>query len=365
MAARAVLDIPEQQVALAFHDDLNITWHHRVLWFRIGDTTRYVAGSPDWENEIVDLTEFQVVPLIRAALPPARIIGDFYQFAARPTDAQLDAARADARALASLFGSVAAAKSVDAGWFFADMAGEKFGEEVGASFLQNVAAHVMRGSVGLVQTEDGWTTMERVLRSDLDAWKSEKQNGPGRDPRLLEIQKDPQGARFAPLREAMSKMKSNLGTSSPYRGPSALPELLETVRATGDDLVGYHDFFLRSSGLSPESPVAHQHKCLMSVLAHMVHFDQLNAYGLSSGECIGRNILRIHRAVRRNPKAPDFKGLDVMISNRLDLGGAAFTGDFAKWTAEEQKNEAFTMKQQRLYSEEVSKKPSGVAASSK
>jgi len=231
--------------------------------------------------------------------------------------------------------------------------------------LQNVGLHVIRGSVGLVQTDEGWTTMERVLRADLAAWRSEKQNGPGRDPRVLEIQRDAQGTRFLALREAMSKMKANLGAASPYRGPAALPELLETVRATGDDLVGYHDFFLRSSGLSAESPVAHQHKSLMSILAHMVHFDQLNAFGLSCGECIGRNVLRIHRAVRRNPKAPDFKGLDVMISNRLDLGGAAFTGDFAKWTAEEQKNEAFTMKQQRLYSEEVAKKPSGGAAGSK
>ena len=195
MAARAVLDIPEQQVALAFHEDPNITWHHRILWFRIGETTRYVAGSPDWENEIVDLTEHQVVPLTRAGLPPARIVGDFYQFAGNPTEAQLDAARADARALAALFGAVAVSGPVDAGWFFADMAAEKFSEEVPPSLLQNVGLHVIRGSVGLVQTEEGWTTMERVLRVDLAAWRSEKQNGTGRDPRVLEIQRDAQGTR--------------------------------------------------------------------------------------------------------------------------------------------------------------------------
>ena len=63
-------------------------------------------------------------------------------------------------------------------------------------------------------------------------------------------------------------------------------------------------------------------------------------------------VLREHRFLL----APDFKGLDVMVSNRLDLGGPSFVGDFAKWTAEEQKSEAFTMKQQRLYSEEMQKK---------
>lgn len=60
-----------------------------------------------------------------------------------------------------------------------------------------------------------------------------------------------------------------------------------------------------------------------------------------------------------------------MVASRLDSGGSILGGEFAKWTAEEQKTEAFTMKQQRLYSEEVGKeagkKPpgGGAAAGSK
>ena len=36
----------------------------------------------------------------------------------------------------------------------------------------------------------------------------------------------------------------------------------------------------------------------------------------------------------------------------LDSGTAATTGDFARFIAEEQKTEAFTLKQQRLFAEE-------------
>ncbi len=38
-----------------------------------------------------------------------------------------------------------------------------------------------------------------------------------------------------------------------------------------------------------------------------------------------------------------------MTMSRLDCGGGVLTGDFAKLVAEEQKSEAFTLKQQRLY----------------
>ena len=40
----------------------------------------------------------------------------------------------------------------------------------------------------------------------------------------------------------------------------------------------------------------------------------------------------------------------------LDSGNTVLQGDFAKFVADEQKQEAFTMKQQRLYAEEEEKR---------
>ena len=85
----------------------------------------------------------------------------------------------------------------------------------------------------------------------------------------------------------------------------------------------------------------------------MFIFDQLNLYHLTGAELVARHMKRIHRAVKRNPKNPDFRGLNVMTQSRLDRATYSATGAFAKFIAEEQKAEAFTMKQQRLFAEET------------
>ena len=56
------------------------------------------------------------------------------------------------------------------------------------------------------------------------------------------------------------------------------------------------------------------------------------------------------------PEEPDFQGLTVMTASRLGATGGVFAGNFAKFVAEEQKSEAFTLKQQRLYAEEEGKR---------
>ena len=45
-----------------------------------------------------------------------------------------------------------------------------------------------------------------------------------------------------------------------------------------------------------------------------------------------------------------------MISSSLDTVGGVPPGEFSRWHADLQKSEAFTLKQQRLYAEEVEKK---------
>ncbi len=65
---------------------------------------------------------------------------------------------------------------------------------------------------------------------------------------------------------------------------------------------------------------------------------------------------QIHQAVEKNPRNPDFKGLALMTSSLLDSNGGVFTGSFVKYVAEEQKTEAFTLKQQRLFAEEEDKR---------
>ena len=118
----------------------------------------------------------------------------------------------------------------------------------------------------------------------------------------------------------------------------------------------FHEHFLKTSGLAHEHPVAIKHRELLGVMLHLVCFDQLNVTQLAGAEACSRFILQIRQAVRRSPKNPDFHGLAAMATSRLDASGGVLTGSFARFVAEEQKAEAFTLKQQRLYAEEEDKR---------
>jgi len=355
-------DIPETQVLLYFDGDPGHSWHHRVLLVPLGNAGRWVATSTDWETEVLDLMDHVVIPLSRNTVFPARVADDHYT---RPlSNRALDRVRAEARALAAAMGvAPPAATGADAAmWVLSDPAHEKFGEEVDERLTFDPARALYRGSVGLIKIDDEWTVMERVLRTDVVDWKAEKAAGPGRDARVLPISREGQKTRFRTVREALrdvTPLTDPPAKDWPFRGPSATMELLTAVRAVSDDFAQFHEYFIRTSGLASEHAAAIKHKDLLGVLMHLTCFDQLNVTQLAGAEACSRYILQIHAAVKRNPKAPDFKGLGVMTASYLDATGGILTGGFAKFVAEEQKNEAFTLKQQRLYAEEAAKRQTG------
>ena len=382
--AEIALDISEAQVCIEFPDDPNYSWHHRVLLSKL-DGGRWVVLTPDGDVEVSDLSAHRVVPLTRGKAVPARVAGDVYLLGVLSDD-DLRAATAEATALAGILGaSVGVPVGVRADWLFSDPAHENWGLNVPAALLSAAGQTVLRGSVGLVQEEPAdpstWTTMERILPADTETWKDEKRSGPGRDPRVLPLRRDAQSHRYSTLRQAMLEMTmtsssssstvstaSKMGSDWIFRGPSAVSELLRGVRAAGEDLSGYHEYYCRAAGLEPANAVAIKHRDLLSVLHHMVTFDQLDAPHLASAELCARLVLQCQAAVKKSPKQPDFRGLQMMTMSDLDASGGVLTGDFARFVAEEQKSEAFTLKQQRLYADETTqsqKRQSGANAGGK
>ena len=91
----------------------------------------------------------------------------------------------------------------------------------------------------------------------------------------------------------------------------------------------------------------------MTVLSHMACIDQYNLFHSASAEMVARRLLMIMRAVKRNPKAPDFEGLDSFLTTATDMTGGVVTLEFDKYIAELQKNDAQIMKQIRMLKEEV------------
>ena len=367
--ARA-LDINEAQILVDFPEDEEVTWHWRGLVIQLGDS-RWVGFSGDLEAEIIDLSRHRVVPLVRGAPLPARIGDDVY-IPERLDEAQLQLALQECAALSLLYGAPGAAGGAVpaaevAQWRYSDTAFENFGEIVPPEITRNGLRMLSRGAVALVDTGDGqggssWTTAERLLPGDVPDWQEEKRSGPGRDARVLSLSRDSSRQRFKPLREALGEAtfvdEKQVPEDWPFSGPSAAQELLQASRAAGEELIGFHEYYVRSSGMNPDHPVAIKHRDLLAVLFHLVSFDQLNAGQLASAELLSRMILQIHQAVKRSPKNPDFRGTGLMTMSRLDSSGGVLTGAFARFVADEQKSHAFTLKQQRLYSEEEEKRRS-------
>ena len=364
MAAAAAVarlpDVEEHQIAVEYPNDPNYVWHQRFLVHRLDDQ-RWIGFSADLESEVIDVSQARVLPLPRGGVVPARIRGQLY-FVDGLTDAELDGARAECHALSNIIGAggVGGPAAAAAQWRYGDTGYEKFGETIDVAILGDAARMVTRGASALVRVEEdghtSWTFAERIGDANEQEWLSEKRSGPGRDPRVLPASRDSQGHRFRAARECFADMTfhdpKKPEVDWPFDGPSALKELLVACRAAGEELIGFHEYYLRSSGLPADHTVAAKHRDLLAVLHHLVVFDQFNLGKSGGGEKLARLILQIHQAVKRSPKNPDFRGTELMIMSSLDASGGVLTGAFAKHVAEEQKSAAFTMKQQRLYAEE-------------
>ena len=113
---------------------------------------------------------------------------------------------------------------------YGDPAYEKFSEIVPRAMMRDPAGFVSRGATALARCadEDGdhfWTSADRVMPKDFDSCLEEKLHGPGRDLRVLPVQRDVQDVRIRPLREAISEFTFDdtkaRAADWPFGGPSA------------------------------------------------------------------------------------------------------------------------------------------------
>ena len=349
------LDIVESQVCIAFDDDPNFRWHHRVLLVPSPTPGHWVAATPDGEIYLLKLGEFRVVALARAAAFPPRVRGQVYAFGAL-ADADLANLRRDGRNFAKVLGFPfpAAQPGVEVPrWIVADPACDQFGEELSLELITSADRFISRDAVALVMLSDaeGWAAAENVQLSDEPDWKAEKRAGPGRDRRVL-----PQtgsAASTVSLAQLVALLKSVDVEDWPFEGPKALVEFLAAVVSSGHSLSSYWGFWVAQSGVSRGSAVSQELKNIVEVLHHALVFDALDVSNLASFELLSRRALQIQRAVKRCPRHPSFEGLELMVSSRLDDSGGAVATKFDAWVADQQKARSTVLKQERMYREEA------------
>ena len=347
------LDIPERQVLILFIGDA-IPWHHRILMVRISGS-RWIVITPTFDIEVTDLAEVDDVrPVERnSAMPEAcRPVFSF-----EPIEmVELDQLRWRSRQYADVLGVVtpdALGPGGDADWLYSDPAHEKFAQAVSVQVMA-AGGVVVRGSAGLVPDSmgvlDSYTAVERVTRDDKDRWIAEKRAGSGRDPRL-NAGFDISGERLL-LVDAISSLKAVEKKNFAFKGPAAVKEVLESIRSSGMEPPSYVTHYLGHSGINPTGGLANEFKHLMTILWMMVCFDRLDVHNIAAAEYVARRVLMIQRAVKRNPRVPDFDGLECFLANTLDTQGGLVTLEFEKHMASIQSAEAQVLKQQRKAREE-------------
>ena len=360
-AAMAVMshDVAEKQVLIRMEGEPQGYWLH-LLMLRL-DNARWVTVDPQMEMVVEDLSGEELIPVPRASPLPAA--GRPYLVHDPIDEAGMIALRARAVALAEIHGGapLMAPLTGPNSWFHADPSAASFGQEVPMATLSNPAATRIAGSVGLLRLDgltaesERWTHIERVTRSDLAHWMAEKREGAGRDPRLSGLAATTGAAPKALFRDAMAAcpLPAVLPDATVFEGPSALQDLLATLQKSGLEPQAYTAQLLRNSGLSPKSSIGIELSyAIHTIYLYMVQ-DRLNPYCSSAMEHVARRILQIQRGTQRNPRAPEFDGLEEYMRHTGDQTGGVVSPGFDKHVAERQKTESLILKQHRLQREEL------------
>ena len=346
------LDVEERQILVRYEGDA-IPWRHRVLLVQI-DGAKWIWGTPDLEVQSSDLAGLTIRALARAS-PFPNDCAPVYAFD-NPIDGRdLNALRAEAGRLAAVLGvsvGVAAKTVMDAEWLFADYAVDLFGTAVSETILGDQGKCIVKSSKGIAEVDGEWQFIEHVATADKEQWMREKRLGPGRDPRVAEPPDIEDEAQIVLLKDQVKRYKDITRTEWPFEGPKAVIGLLKGVASSGRELMVYPLHYIKNSGVNPKGALAIEMTIIFTVFHLLVTYDGLNPWNLASAEMLARRVLMAQRAIKRNPAAPDFDGLDLYIANSYDSSGGVITVEFDEFIAELQKADATIMKQSRQLREE-------------
>ena len=357
-AALVTADVAEKQVLIAMEDEPETMWHHMLLQ-RL-DGARWITCDPHLEVVVEDLAGERVVPLVRNGPYPA--VGRPFLGLPILDEVTLARVRNQAATLAEVHGAPPpppAPGSAAAIWVFADPGRSTFAGEVPPQILSDPTRMVMRSSVGLALHDplDGqapsWQAMERILRTELVSWRTEKRSGAGRDPRLSGVSPATSLQDVPLLRTVLTQCAAPKDPSRlVFQGPSSTQEVLTAVVRSGLEPAGFITQFLQTTGASPKASISVELGHLIHAVWLAVCVDRLDPYECAVLEHMSRRILQIQKAIRRCPRAPDFEGLSEYMRHSADLSGEIAAPAFDAYVAAKQKDQATILKQNRMQREE-------------
>lgn len=242
---------------------------------------------------------------------------------------------------------------------YADPVSKEFAMEVPADRLTRTDRFLVRGSKALVRidvegdAEEEWSFAERVLEADKAEWISEKREGAGRDPRLLPL---PAAVGEWPIfREANAALDQTATSQihgSIFDGNSAADEVCENIVSSGLDPSAYGAQFLTNTRASPKMSGSNELQYHLYGLWLMACVDRVDGRRNAMAEHICRRVLQQQAAIRKDPKAPSYESLGPYMEHASDSSGIMKVPKFIKHVAEQNRDDANVLKQQRFAKEE-------------
>ena len=340
-------DIAEPQIIVHYPNDAQgFYWHMRILLRKIGGG-RWVAATPDLELVVIDLTQLPHQVLDRNGRFPRAHRNEIYAFDDL-TRAEINGLKRRAAVQASILDDAAAADVDEAIWVVSENSHPRFGETLSEDDLVDAPLGEEKGVVVLDNSE---VFVQKILRSGLVDWRKERRTAEG-DLRLLGDHRDASGRRYLPFKDAVPLLRETSFEDWKKHGPRATREWLGGVREGPGHLTTYHSEWLRRSGVSESTAVAHIHFILCEYFRLALEVDQLDVSNLQSSELLARRIIQDETAVARNPRHPDYGGLDIIMHAPTTEKGNVAVGVFTEWVTGRLKDQANIHKQTRLWNEE-------------
>ncbi|CAE8717298.1 unnamed protein product, partial [Polarella glacialis] len=344
------LDVAEPQILVEFPNDADACyWHHRVLLKRIAGPN-WLCLTPDHDICRHNLETSNHLVLDRAAQFPAAQRAFVYAF--DPIDrASLEGFKRIATTQAALLGDGGDVEVQAFVWVICDTSRSDYGNVVDSRLVNDPLTGVAFGAKGIIKVASEDVFVEKVQADNLAAWTAKSVADSG-DTRLLGDHRDAAGKRKLDLPSAVAMMRESKIEDFPLQGVRACREYLAAVSEGPGNLNSYHSEWVRLSGVNEASAVCHTHRTLAETLRLLISFDQVDLSNLAGGEQLIRWIIQIETAVERNPKLPDFSGLDIVTGASTSAEGKALAPKFGEWITERMKSRATIWKSQRLYNEE-------------
>ncbi|CAK0822646.1 unnamed protein product, partial [Prorocentrum cordatum] len=344
MAARPrSLDIREPQIVVNFPLDA-LPWHHRILLHAMGDG-RWMCLTPDMEITQHNLNELRHYVLDRNAQFPRWVLAGLYAF--DPIDhGELLELKRQARQRAALLGAGDAEDEADLAWVLAEPRDARFGEVVPADVVEdpNRCAHLRRK--GIVMLDGQERMIELITRDERDDWMKERKESCV-DIRLNGDQRSKIGRRDVDFRDAVEQMEEVELADYTDLGPRAMGEFVTSVAVGSGNLTSYQAEWERMSGVFSGGAQCHEHRSLLEIARRAICMDQLNVKNLHCMEALVRRVIQIEMAVQRNPRHPDFSGLEDAVGGPTGASGSAAVPRYTEFVVARQKDRANILKQMR------------------